>query len=75
MAESELKVERLKKFLVELQEVKGEVCTHKECDHFSCPACINACYGEECAFDAVEDAVYELQEIQARDRRADDGRE
>lgn len=43
-----LKVERLKKLLAELQEVNGEVCTHKECDHFSCPACINACHRPDC---------------------------
>jgi hypothetical protein len=62
-----LKVERLKKFLTELQEVKNEVCKHKECSHFSCPACINGCGGEECAFDAVEDAIYDLQEIEAQE--------
>ena len=60
--------ERLKKFLVELQEVRGEVCTHKECGHFSCPACINGCGGEECAFDAVEDAIYELKEMEDKDK-------
>lgn len=79
MQKDKLKVERLKKFLTELQEVKGEVCKHKECGQFSCPACIGACYGEECAFDAVEDAICDLQEIiestteQKEDE--DDGRE
>ena len=60
-----MKAKQLEKFLTELREVQDEVCKHKQCDHFSCPACINGCYGEECAFDAVENAIYNLQEIQA----------
>ena len=65
-ATGQLEAKHLESFLQIFQEVKNTFCSHRECGHFSCTACINGCYGEECAFEAVEDALYELKEMENR---------
>lgn len=55
--------QELKKFLDGLEIIRKMVCTHEgnDCDHNRCMACINGCYGDECAFDAVIEAIEELE--------------
>ena len=66
MATGRLVTKNLERFLQTFQEVKNTFCSHRECGHFSCTACINGCSGEECAFEAVEDAIYELKEMKSK---------
>lgn len=53
----------LNKFLEQLEEVRKLVCEHngRDCDHNRCMASINGCYGDECAFGVVEEAIDDLK--------------
>ena len=53
----------LEKFLNGLQKIQKMVCTHEgnDCDHNRCMACVNGCYGDECAFDVVIEAIEKLE--------------
>ena len=48
-------------FLKKLEEVNDWACKHYDCDHHHCPASINGCYGDECAFEAVESVIDEFK--------------
>ena len=48
-------------FFKKLEEAQNMVCSQNECDHFHCPASINGCYGDECAFQAVREAINEAR--------------
>lgn len=52
-----------KRILSDLEKVIEIVCQHEhyDCDHNRCMACINGCYGDECAFDAVIEAIERLE--------------
>lgn len=51
----------LEDFLKKLDKVKAMACEHFDCDHHHCPASINGCYGDECAFEAVENVIDEFK--------------
>jgi hypothetical protein len=55
--------QELEKILDGLQKIRKMVCTHEEndCDHNRCMASVNGCYGDECAFDVVIEAIEELE--------------
>ena len=59
--------QEFEKFLDELGKIRKMVCKHagNDCDHNRCMASINSfyygCYGDECAFDAVIEAVEQLE--------------
>jgi hypothetical protein len=55
--------QEFKKFLDELEKIRKIVCKHEgnDCDHNRCMASINGCYGDECAFDAVIEAIEKLK--------------
>ena len=42
------------RLLSDLNKVMEKVCEHEhnDCDHNRCMACIDGCYGDECAFEA-----------------------
>ena len=55
--------QELEKFLDGLQKIRKMVCTHEgnDCDHNRCMASVNGCYGDECAFDVVIEAIEQLE--------------
>ena len=50
-------------FISDLEKFRKIICeyVHNDCDHNSCLASINGCYGDECAFDAVIEAIERLE--------------
>lgn len=50
-------------FISDLEKFRKIICdhVHNDCDHNSCMASINGCYGDECAFDVVIEAIEELE--------------
>ena len=55
--------QEFEKFLDGLEKIRKMVCAHEgnDCDHNRCMACINGCYGDECAFDVVIESVEQLE--------------
>ena len=51
------------RFLSDLEKYREIICehVHNDCDHNNCLASINGCYGDECAFDVVIEAIEELE--------------
>jgi hypothetical protein len=50
-------------FISDLEKFRKMVCTHEgnDCDHNRCMASVNGCYGDECAFDVVIEAIEQLE--------------
>ena len=46
-----------------IEKYRKLVCEHEhhDCDYNSCMACINGCYGGECAFDVVIESIEQLE--------------
>ena len=46
-----------------IERYRNLVCEHEhhDCDHNRCMACINGCYGDECAFDVVIESIERLE--------------
>lgn len=57
-------------FISDLEKFRKIICehAHNDCDHNRCMTSINGCYGDECAFDVVIEAIERLE-------READGRE
>ena len=55
--------QEFEKFLDELEKIQKMVCNHgrNDCDPNRCMACINGCYGDECAFDVAIEAIERLE--------------
>lgn len=47
----------------EVEKYRKLVCEreHHDCDHNRCMACVNGCYGDECAFDVVIESIERLE--------------
>ena len=46
----------------DLERLKQLFCSNYSCGHFDCPCCMNECYGESCAIEALQNAIMEIKE-------------
>lgn len=53
----------IEKLIKDLENVQKLVCKNNTCDHFNCPASIFGCYGDECAFEAVIEAIESIKSL------------
>ena len=53
----------IEKLIKDLENVQALVCKNNTCDHFNCPASIGGCYGDECAFEAVIEAIKSIKSL------------
>ena len=54
----------------DLERFRNIICEHEhnDCDYNRCMACINGCYGGECAFDVVIESFEQLEREKNDDR-------